>query len=134
MGLAEAIKVGAIPNESAILAQIRKFFSSYGPTFVELADGERSDLNALLDFYGAPLRFIGANFHMIMKDDAAITGEEGMGGEIDRLRHAHFAGSALDRCDIKILNTQAALIDALGVRRNSTGTVMARFGVIYLMA
>ena len=86
MGLTEAIKVGAIPNESAILAQIRKFFSSYGPTFVELADGERSDLNALLDFYGAPLRFIGANFHMIMKDDAAITGEEGMGGEIGRLR------------------------------------------------
>jgi hypothetical protein len=134
MGLTEAIKVGAIPNESAILAQIRKFFSSYGPTFVELADGERSDLNALLDFYGAPLRFIGANFHMIMKDDAAITGEEGMGGEIGRLRHAHCAGSALDRCDIKVLNAQAALIDALWVRRDTTGAVMERFGVIYLMA
>jgi hypothetical protein len=134
MGLTEAIKVGAIPNESAILAQIRKFFSSYGPTFVELADGERSDLNALLDFYGAPLRFIGANFHMIMKDDAAITGEEGMGGEIGRLRRAHFAGSALDRCDIKVLNAQAALIDALWVRRDITGAVMERFGVIYLMA
>ena len=43
-------------------------------------------------------------------------------------------GSALDRCDIKILNTQAALIDALWVRRDTTGAVMARFGVIYLMA
>jgi hypothetical protein len=134
MGLTEAIQVAAIPNEPAILAEIRKFFSSYGPTFVELADGERSDLNALLDFYGAPLRFIGANFHMIMKDDGAITGEEGMGGEIARLRHAHFAGSALDRCDIKVLNAQAALIDALWVRRDTTGAVMARFGVIYLMA
>jgi len=134
MSLTEAIKIAAVPNESAILAEIHKFFSRYGPTFVELADGERSDLNALLEFYGAPLRFIGSNFHMVMKDDAEITGEEGMGGEIDRLRHAHFAGSALDRCDIKILNTQAALIDALWVRRNSTGTVMARFGVIYLMA
>jgi hypothetical protein len=134
MGLTEAIKTAAVPNEPAILAQIHEFFSRYGPTFVELADGERSDLNALLEFYGAPLRFIGSNFHMVMKDDAEITGEEGMGGEIDRLRHAHFVGSALDRCDIKILNTQAALIDALWVRRNSTGTVMARFGVIYLMA
>jgi len=134
MGLTEAIKTAAVPNEPAILAQIHEFFSRYGPTFVELADGERSDLNALLEFYGAPLRFIGSNFHMVMKDDAEITGEEGMGGEIDRLRHAHFAGSALDRCDIKILNTQAALIDALWVRRNTTGTVMARFGVIYLMA
>ena len=134
MGLTEAIKVAAIPTESAIVAEIRKFFSRYGPTFVELADGERSDLDALLEFYGAPLRFIGSNFHMVMKDDAAITGEEGMGGEIGRLRHAHFAGSALDRCDIKVLNKQAALIDALWVRRNTTGTVMARFGVIYLMA
>jgi hypothetical protein len=134
MGLTEALKIAAVPNESAILAEIHKFFSRYGPTFVELADGERSDLNALLEFYGAPLRFIGSNFHMIMKDDVAITGEEGMGGEIGRLRHAHFAGSALDRCDIKVLNTQAALIDALWVRRDTTGTVMERFGVIYLMA
>jgi hypothetical protein len=92
MGLTEAIKVAAIPNEPAILVEIRKFFSLYGPTFVELADGERSDLNTLLEFYGAPLRFIGSNFHMVMKDDAAITGEDGMGGEIGRLRHAHLPG------------------------------------------
>src|ERR1700719_5390920 len=134
MGLTEAIKTAAIPNDSAIVAEIRKFFSSYGPTFVELAHGERSDLNALLEFYGAPLRFIGANFHMIMKDDAAITGEDGMGGEIGRLRHAHFAASTLDRCDITVLNTQATLIDALWVRRDTTGSLMARFGVIYLVA
>ena len=134
MGLTEAIKVAAVPNESAIVAEIHKFFSRYGPTFVELADGDRSDLDALLEFYSAPLRFIGPNFHMIMKDDAAITGEEGMGGEIGRLRHAHFAGSALDKCDIKILNAQAVLIDALWVRRDTAGAVMARFGVIYLMA
>jgi hypothetical protein len=134
MGLTEAIKVATIPTEAAIVAEIRKFFSRYGPTFVELADGERSDLDALLEFYGAPLRFIGSNFHMVMKDDAAIMGEEGMGGEIGRLRHAHFAGSALNRCDIKVLNKQAALIDALWVRRDTTGAVMARFGVIYLMA
>ena len=134
MGLTEAIKTAAVPKESAIVAEIHEFFSRYGPTFVELADGERSDLSALLEFYGAPLGFIGSNFQMVMEDDAAITSEEGMGGEIGRLRHAHFAGSALDRCDIKILNTQAALIDALWVRRNTTGNVMARFGVIYLMA
>jgi hypothetical protein len=133
MGVTDAIKVAAVPNESVILADIRRFFSRYGPTFVQLADGERSDIDALLEFYGAPLRFIGPNFHMIMKDDAAITGEDGMGGEIGRLRHAHFAGSALDKCDIKVLNAQAALIDALWVRRDTTGAVMARFGVIYLM-
>jgi hypothetical protein len=133
MGLAEAIKVAAVPNESAILANIRKFFEGYGPTFVDLADGERSDINALLDFYGAPLRFIGSNFHMVMKDDSAITGEDGMGGEIGRLRHARFAGSTLDKCDLKVLNAQAALVDALWVRRDTAGAVMARFGVIYLM-
>src|ERR1700687_750992 len=115
MGLTEAIKVAVIPHEPGILVEIRKFFSSYGPKFVELADGERSDLNALLEFYGAPLRFIGSNFHMVMKDDDAITSEDGMGGEIGRLRHAHFAGSALDKCDVKVLNAQAALVDALWV-------------------
>src|ERR1700719_4831477 len=134
MGLTEAIKVAAIPNEPTILAEIRKFFAGYGPTFVELAIGERADLNALLDFYGAPLRFIGSNFHMVMKDDAAITGEDGMGGEIGRLRHAHSAASTLDRCDITVLNTQADLIDALWVRRDTAGSLIARFGVIYLMA
>jgi hypothetical protein len=134
MGVADAIKVAAVPNESAILAEIHKFFSHYGPAFVDLANGERSDLNALLEFYSAPLRFIGSTFHMVMKDDAEIIGEDGMGGEIGRLRHAHFAGSALDRCEIKVLNSRAALIDALWVRRDAAGAVMARFGVIYLMA
>jgi hypothetical protein len=102
MSLAEAIKVTTVPNEPAILSDIRKF--------------------------------IGSNFHMVMKDDDAITSEDGMGGEIGRLRHAHFAGSTVDKCDIKVLNAQAALVDALWVRRDTAGTVMSRFGVIYLMA
>ena len=51
MSLAEAIKVTAVPNEPTILADIRKFFVGYGPTFVELADGERSDLSC-------PARFL----------------------------------------------------------------------------
>src|ERR1700726_2088125 len=134
MSLAEAIKATTVPNEPAILSNIRKFFVAYGPTFVELADGERSDLDALLDFYGAPLRFIGSNFHMVMKDDEAITGEEGIGGEIGRLRHAHFAGSTLDKCDVRMLNPQAALVDALWLRRDEAGNLMERFGVIYLVA
>ena len=93
MGLTEAIKIAAVPNESAILAEIHKFFSRYGSTFVELADGERSDLNALLDFYGAPLRFIGPNFHMVMKDDAAI--------QVRREWAAKLAG-----CGMRILRDQ----------------------------
>src|SRR5271165_5579813 len=112
------------PSQSKIITEIRELFDRYGPTFVDLADGERSDLNALLNFYSAPLRFIGSNFHMVMKDDADITGEDGMGGEIGRLRHAHFAGSALDRCEIRVLNSRAALIEALWVRRDAAGAVM----------
>src|SRR6202162_5211301 len=109
MSLAEAIKVTTVPNEPAILADIRRFFVGYGPTFVELADGELSDLKSLLDFYCAPLSFIVSNFNMVMKDDDAITSEDGMGGEIGRLRHAHFAGSTLGKCDIKVPKAQAAL-------------------------
>ena len=76
------------PGEAEIISQLHDFFQRYGATFVDLAVGNRSDVDALLEFYGAPLRFVGSTFHMVMKDDAAITGADGMGGEIDRLRRA----------------------------------------------
>src|SRR6266853_4429744 len=120
-------------NESNIVSDIHKMFERYGPTFVDLAIGKRSDMDALLEFYGAPLRFIGPTFHMVMKDNAAITGPDGMGGEIDRLRQANFAASTLDRCKINVLNDRAALVDALWLRRDAEGTLLARFAVIYLV-
>ncbi len=120
-------------KEARIVAEIHEMFGRYGPTFVDLASGKRSDLKALLDFYGAPLRFVGDSFHLVMKDDAAITEEEGMGGEIHHLQKAHFAGSSLDNCSVKVLNAQAALVDALWLRRNSSGALMSRFGVVYLV-
>lgn len=119
--------------QSQIEPHLREFFIRYGETFVDLAIGKRADVDALLQYYGAPLRFIGPTFHMVMKDDAAITGPDGMGGEIQRLRQAHFGGSSLDKCDIKVLNARAALVDALWVRRDDSGVVMARFAVIYLV-
>ncbi|MGJ7506275.1 DUF6841 family protein [Variovorax sp. GT1P44] len=122
-----------VPGEARMTSQIREFFERYGATFVDLALGKRTDVDALLEFYGAPLRFIGSTFHMVMNDSAAITGSEGMGGEIDRLRHAGFAGSTLDRCQISVLNSRAALVDALWLRRDGAGVLMARFGVIYLV-
>ncbi len=100
-------------NESNIVSDIHKMFERYGPTFVDLAIGKRSDMDALLEFYGAPLRFIGPTFHMVMNDNAAITGPDGMGGEIDRLRKANFAASTLDRCNVSVLNDRAALVDAM---------------------
>ena len=125
----------AIPvsGEAEIVLQIRELFRHYGPTFVDLAVGKRSDIDALLEFYGAPLRFVGPTFHLVMKDDAAITGPDGMGGEIDRLRRDGFAGSTLDRCEISVLNPRAALVDALWLRRDDAGALMARFAVIYLV-
>ena len=121
-------------NEAHIVAELHQLFEQYGPTFVELATGKRSDVDALLAFYGAPLRFIGPTFHLVMKDNAAITGPDGMGGEIERLRQAGFAASSLEKSDITVLNARAALVDALWVRRDSSGKVMARFAVVYLIA
>lgn len=120
-------------GESEVVSRIRELFRRYGPTFVELATGKRSDIGALLEFYGAPLRFVGSTFHMVMKDSAAITGADGMGGEIERLRRAGFAGSTLDRCHIHVLNPRAALVDALWLRRDAAGALMSRFAVIYLV-
>ncbi len=120
-------------NESNIVSDIHKMFERYGPTFVDLAIGKRSDMDALLEFYGAPLRFIGPTFHMVMNDNAAITGPDGMGGEIDRLRKANFAASTLDRFNVSVLNERAALVDALWLRRDAKGALIARFAVIYLV-
>ena len=122
-----------VSGEAEIISELREFFRRYGTTFVDLAIGKRADVDALLEFYGAPLRFIGSTFHMVMKDNAAITGADGMGGEIDRLRRAGFAGSTLDKCQIRLLNLRAALVDALWLRRDGAGALMARFGVIYLV-
>src|SRR5713101_1190187 len=122
------------PSTSKIISDIKEMFERYGPTFVDLAVGKRSDMNALLEFYGAPLRFVGATFHMVMKDDAAVIGPEGMGGEIDQLRQANFAASTLDRCTVRVLNDRAALVDALWLRRDTKGALLARFAVIYLVA
>ncbi len=121
-------------STSQIVCEINEMLEHYGPTFVDLAIGKRSDMDALLEFYGAPLRFIGPTFHMVMKDNAAILGPAGMGGEIDRLRQANFAASNLDRCDINVLNDRAALVDALWLRRDNKGALMARFAVTYLVA
>ena len=125
----EAIRA---PGETGIAADIREHFQRYGSTFVDLAIGKRSDMEALLQFYGAPLRFVGSTFHMVMTDDAAIIGPGGIGGEIDRLRRAGFAGSTLDKFDIKMLNTRAALVDALWLRRDGAGALV-QFAVIYLV-
>ncbi len=120
-------------STSQIVSDINEMFERYGPTFVDLAIGKRSDMDALLEFYGAPLRFIGPTFHMVMKDNAAIIGPSGMGGEIDRLRQANFAASTLDRCDINVLNDRAALVDAVWLRRDAKGALLARFAVVYLV-
>lgn len=119
--------------EADIKSRIGEMFERYGATFIDLASGKRDDIEALLEFYGAPLRFVGSTFHMVMIDDADITGPDGMGGEIDALRRAGFAGSALDRFEIKILNPKAALVDALWLRRDDASELMARFAVVYLV-
>lgn len=120
-------------SRSKIISEVHELFKRYGPAFVDLVDGTRSELNILLNFYSAPLRFIGSTFHMVMKDNDAITSEDGIGGEIGRLRHAHLAASSLDKCDVKVLNAQAALVDAVWLRRDSAGALLARFRVIYLV-
>jgi hypothetical protein len=121
-------------SASRVVSDIDEMLERYGPIFVDLVIGKRSDRDALLEFYGAPLRFIGPNFHLVMKDNAAILGPAGMGGEIDQLRQANFAASDLDRCDINVLNDRAALVDALWLRRDNKGALMARFAVTYLVA
>jgi len=41
-----AIDANAELDDSRIIADIRKLFANYGPTFVQLADGERLDIDS----------------------------------------------------------------------------------------
>lgn len=100
-------------SELKNIAEIHELFAWYGPTFADLVVGKRSDTEALLQFYDAPLRFIGETFHLVMNDAAAIIGQNGIGGELERLRLAHFGSSTLDYCDVTVLNSQAAIVDAV---------------------
>lgn len=118
----------------ALIADIREFFGGYGVGFADLAAGKRADVESLLQYYGAPFRFIGENFHLVMMDSAAITGPDGIGGEIANLQHAHYSGSTLDSCNIRVLNSQAALVDAIWLRRDATGAPMAKFTGLYILA
>jgi hypothetical protein len=122
----------AASGKTRATSEIRQLFERYGPAFVDLAVGKRSDIDALLEFYDAPLRFIGSGFHMVMKEKEDITGQDGIGGEIARLRHAHFAGSTLGKCSVKTLNARAALVDAVWLRQDAAGAV-AKFNVIYVL-
>ena len=124
----------AAQENSKLVLEIRKMFDRYGPTFVALTDGSRSDLDALLNFYSAPLRFIGPTFHMVMKDNDDITGPDGVGGEIARLKKAHLSGSTLDKFEVRVLNPRAALVDTIWLRRDGEGKLIARYGVTYLVA
>jgi hypothetical protein len=53
---------------------------------------------------------------------------------LERLRLAHFGSSTLDYCDVTVLNSQAAIVDAVWLQRDDTGVMISRFGAIYLLA
>ena len=121
-------------KDSKVVSEIREMFDRYGPTFVELTDGSRSDLDALLNFYSAPLRFVGPDFHMVMKDNDDITGPDGVGGEIARLKKVHLSASTLDKFEVRVLNPRAALVDTIWMRRDADGKLISRYAVTYLVA
>jgi hypothetical protein len=54
-----------------------------------------------------------------MNDKTTITSQDGIGDEINRLRHAGVAHPRLERCRSNVLSSRAALVDALCVRRNA---------------
>ena len=95
--------VDVSPDETKVISELRDLFDHYCATFGDLAAGRRSDKEKLLDYYSAPLRYIGSGFHRVMKDDAALIGKEGIGGELDRLRLAGLAASTLEEFRVQVL-------------------------------
>ena len=117
---------------TAIAADVRAWYADYLDTFTRLASGERSDLEAILAFFGVPLVIVtDGGYVALPADEAVLSTVETL---IDQLRRAGYASSTVHRLDVRALNARAALVDGVFSRHDRAGNELERFGTAYLVA
>lgn len=120
----------AMPALDSVASEVRAWFGDYFAVFRGLAGAERSDLAALLAYYGVPLAVVADDRAETLPDRAAVLGFAET--TIGRLRAAGYSGGTVDRLDIRPLNARAALIDGAFTRHGRAGEPPARIGTAYL--
>jgi hypothetical protein len=121
-----------MPTRDSIAADVRAWYDRYVATFTGLAAGERTDLDALLDYFGVPLVIITEDRYLTLPtQDAVLSSARAL---IDPLRQANYGGSTVHHLDIRPLNARAALIAGEFSRHDRTGAELERVGAAYLAA
>jgi hypothetical protein len=116
----------------AIAGDVRAWYDRYLKTFTSQAAGESTNVDALLEYFGAPLVFISEDRYLgLPSHDAVLSTAQTL---IDELRRANCAGSTVHRLDIRPLNVRAAFIEGVFSRYDRTGNEIGRFGTAYLVA
>jgi SnoaL-like domain len=116
----------------AVAADVRVWYDRYVDTFTGLAASERDDLDALLEYFGAPLVIVTEDRYVASSTrDAVRSAAQAL---IDRLRQANYAGSAVHHLAVRPLNARAAFIEGTISRFDRAGNEFERFGTTYLAA
>ncbi|MEU6340185.1 hypothetical protein ABZ883_04450 [Streptomyces sp. NPDC046977] len=100
-------------------AEVRAWYDAYVGTFVGLARGERTDTEALLGFYGAPMVVVSDGDHKVLPTRAATL--EFATGTIDALTRAGYTGSEISHLTVHAVATGAAFIEGEFSRHGREG-------------
>ena len=121
-----------MPALDAVAAEVREWYGGYLDTFKGLAACERTDLDAILSFYGVPLVIVADTRYLALPDrDAVLATANAL---IDHLRQANYTSTTIHRLDVRPLNARAALIEVVAARHDREGDEFERLGAAYLAA
>ena len=114
-----------MPALDAVAAEVREWYGGYVDTFTSLAAGQRTDLEAVLGFYGVPLVIVADGRHLALPDRGAVLGTAQ--SLIDQLITLNYASSTIHRLDVRALNARAGFIEGVfsattARGRNSSGS------------
>ena len=121
-----------MPDPDTVPAEVRAWYEDYFATFAGLARGESSDLEPLVDYFAIPLTVIMDSRYLAIADRSAARGL--LGDQVEQLRRARYARTAIHRLEVRALNDRAALIEGSFSRHDDQGDEFARLGAAYLAA
>jgi hypothetical protein len=127
-----SLKGIVVRDYNTIEADVRGWYDAYFTTFVKLAVGERSDVDSLLDFYGVPMVVITENGCRALSNREEVLSFAK--SALDDLIRMNYAGTTIERLDIRPLDPYAAFVEGVFSRRDSQGKEFDQAGSAYLVA
>jgi len=109
---------------------LRAWFDRYTGTFQALVRGERSDPEAMTEFFCLPLTMVGDQ-QVTVLDRAGFLAT--WGAMYEQLAAVDYHHSTVERFEVTAYNDRALAIDAAGRRHTNAGTVLEDWSATYLV-